>query len=134
LEIPAGLPNFLRRDYSGLRNVPIKHARTSFASSSRPFRISQRGDSGRNITKARIIAAKKIWKASGNETDELFIDTEFTAIKATVLEMATGSFRDMFTMGRPFRISQRGDSGRNITKARIIAAKKIWKASGNLNG
>jgi hypothetical protein len=34
----------------------------------------------------------------GDETDELFIDTEFTAIKATVLEMATGSFRDMFTI------------------------------------
>lgn len=35
----------------------------------------------------------------GDDTDEVFLDTEFTAIKATVLEMAKGSFRDMFTMG-----------------------------------
>jgi sugar porter (SP) family MFS transporter len=35
----------------------------------------------------------------GDETDDVFIETEFTSIKATVLEMSKGSFRDMFTMG-----------------------------------
>jgi sugar porter (SP) family MFS transporter len=34
----------------------------------------------------------------GSDADETFIETEFTAIKATVLEMTKGSFRDMFTM------------------------------------
>lgn len=34
----------------------------------------------------------------GHDADETFVDTEFTAIKATVLEMSKGSFRDMFTM------------------------------------
>ncbi|PKY07457.1 general substrate transporter [Aspergillus campestris IBT 28561] len=35
----------------------------------------------------------------GEETDSTFVQTEYTAIKATVLEMAKGSFKDMFTMG-----------------------------------
>ena len=35
----------------------------------------------------------------GDDSDPLFIETEFTAIKATVLEAAKGSFADMFTMG-----------------------------------
>lgn len=34
----------------------------------------------------------------GEETDSTFVQTEYTAIKATVLEMAKGSFKDMFTM------------------------------------
>ncbi|KAF3019612.1 hypothetical protein E8E15_007702 [Penicillium rubens] len=52
------------------------------------------------ILKGREEEAKEVLAClMGDETDELFIDTEFTAIKATVLEMATGSFRDMFTMG-----------------------------------
>ncbi|KAJ5501867.1 General substrate transporter [Penicillium fimorum] len=53
------------------------------------------------ILKGREEEAKEVLAClMGNETDESFIDTEFTAIKATVLEMATGSFRDMFTMGK----------------------------------
>ncbi|CAG8946764.1 unnamed protein product [Penicillium salamii] len=52
------------------------------------------------ILKGREEEAKEVLAClMGDETDELFIETEFTAIKATVLEMATGSFRDMFTMG-----------------------------------
>lgn len=35
----------------------------------------------------------------GDETDEVYLDTEFTAIKATVLEMAKGNLRELFTMG-----------------------------------
>ncbi|PLB40075.1 sugar porter family MFS transporter [Aspergillus candidus] len=35
----------------------------------------------------------------GEDTDSTFVQTEYTAIKATVLEMAKGSFKDMFTMG-----------------------------------
>ncbi|KAJ5864118.1 uncharacterized protein N7529_006034 [Penicillium soppii] len=51
------------------------------------------------ILKGREEEAKEVLAClMGDETDELFIETEFTAIKATVLEMATGSFRDMFTM------------------------------------
>ncbi|KAJ5344809.1 hypothetical protein N7541_007307 [Penicillium brevicompactum] len=52
------------------------------------------------ILKGREEEAKEVLAClMGDDTDELFIETEFTAIKATVLEMATGSFRDMFTMG-----------------------------------
>ncbi|KAJ5953544.1 hypothetical protein N7454_000440 [Penicillium verhagenii] len=52
------------------------------------------------ILKGREDEAREVLAClMGDETDELFIDTEFTAIKATVLEMAQGSFRDMFTMG-----------------------------------
>ena len=52
------------------------------------------------ILKGREEEAREVLTClMGDDTDELFIDTEFTAIKATVLEMAKGSFRDMFTMG-----------------------------------
>lgn len=52
------------------------------------------------ILKGREEEAREVLSSlMGDETDEVFIDTEFTAIKATVLEMAKGSFRDMFTMG-----------------------------------
>ncbi|KAJ6096926.1 hypothetical protein N7486_007672 [Penicillium sp. IBT 16267x] len=52
------------------------------------------------ILKGREDEAREVLAClMGDETDELFLDTEFTAIKATVLEMAKGSFRDMFTMG-----------------------------------
>ncbi|KAJ5179526.1 hypothetical protein N7492_002736 [Penicillium capsulatum] len=52
------------------------------------------------ILKGREEEAREVLSClMGDETDEVFIDTEFTAIKATVLEMAKGSFRDMFTMG-----------------------------------
>jgi MFS family permease len=51
------------------------------------------------ILKGREEEAKEVLAClMGDETDELYIETEFTAIKATVLEMANGSFRDMFTM------------------------------------
>ncbi|KAJ5081282.1 hypothetical protein NUU61_009546 [Penicillium alfredii] len=51
------------------------------------------------ILKGREAEAKVVLASlMGDETDELFVETEFTAIKATVLEMAKGSFRDMFTM------------------------------------
>ncbi|CAI7676404.1 unnamed protein product [Penicillium pancosmium] len=52
------------------------------------------------ILKGREDEAREVLSSlMGDETDEVFIDTEFIAIKATVLEMAKGSFRDMFTMG-----------------------------------
>lgn len=52
------------------------------------------------ILKGREDEAREVLAClMGDESDEVFIDTEFTAIKATVLEMAKGSFRDMFTMG-----------------------------------
>ncbi|KAJ6127619.1 hypothetical protein N7523_003231 [Penicillium sp. IBT 18751x] len=52
------------------------------------------------ILKGREEEAREVLTClMGDETDEVFIDTEFTAIKATVLEMSKGSFRDMFTMG-----------------------------------
>jgi sugar porter (SP) family MFS transporter len=52
------------------------------------------------ILKGREEEAREVLAClMGDETDEIFLDTEFTAIKATVLEMAKGSFRDMFTMG-----------------------------------
>lgn len=52
------------------------------------------------ILKGREEEAREVLSSLlGDETDEVFIDTEFTAIKATVLKMAKGSFRDMFTMG-----------------------------------
>lgn len=53
------------------------------------------------ILKGREEEAREVLTClMGDDTDELFIDTEFTAIKATVLEMAKGSFRDMFTMDK----------------------------------
>jgi sugar porter (SP) family MFS transporter len=52
------------------------------------------------ILKGREEEAREVLAClMGDDTDEVFLDTEFTAIKATVLEMAKGSFRDMFTMG-----------------------------------
>ncbi|KAJ5888998.1 hypothetical protein N7495_009039 [Penicillium taxi] len=52
------------------------------------------------ILKGREEEAREVLAClMGDETDEHYIDTEFVAIKATVLEMAKGSFRDMFTMG-----------------------------------
>ncbi|KAJ5080882.1 hypothetical protein N7456_013592 [Penicillium angulare] len=52
------------------------------------------------ILKGREDEAREVLGSlMGDETDELFIDTEFTAIKATVLEMAKGNLSDMFTMG-----------------------------------
>ncbi|KAJ5761336.1 hypothetical protein N7533_003375 [Penicillium manginii] len=52
------------------------------------------------ILKGREDEAREVLAClMGDDTDEVFIDTEFIAIKATVLEMAKGSFRDMFTMG-----------------------------------
>jgi len=52
------------------------------------------------ILKGREEEAREVLAClMGDGVDELYIDTEFTAIKATVLEMAKGSFRDMFTMG-----------------------------------
>ena len=52
------------------------------------------------ILKGREEEAREVLSClMGDDTDEIFVDTEFTAIKATVLEMAKGSFRDMFTMG-----------------------------------
>ncbi|PLB50340.1 sugar transport protein [Aspergillus steynii IBT 23096] len=51
------------------------------------------------VLKGREDEAKEVLAALlGDEADETFVQTEFTAIKATVLEMAKGSFRDMFTM------------------------------------
>ncbi|KAF7589739.1 hypothetical protein BBP40_003888 [Aspergillus hancockii] len=51
------------------------------------------------VLKGREDEAKEVLGALlGDETDPTFVQTEFTAIKATVLEMAKGSFRDMFTM------------------------------------
>ncbi|KAI2788188.1 hypothetical protein POX_e06201 [Penicillium oxalicum] len=53
------------------------------------------------ILKGREDEARQVLAClSGNEADDTYLDTEFTAIKATVLEMAKGSFRDMFTVGR----------------------------------
>ncbi|CAL5874216.1 uncharacterized protein PFLUO_LOCUS8504 [Penicillium psychrofluorescens] len=52
------------------------------------------------ILKGREEEAKEVLATlMGEGTDEMFLETEFTAIKATVLEMAKGSLRDMFTMG-----------------------------------
>lgn len=52
------------------------------------------------ILKGREDEAREVLTClMGDDTDEIYIDNEFTAIKATVLEMAKGSFRDMFTMG-----------------------------------
>ncbi|KAJ5722775.1 hypothetical protein N7488_000810 [Penicillium malachiteum] len=52
------------------------------------------------ILKGREDEAREVLEClMGDDTDETFLETEFTAIKATVLEMAKGSFRDMFTMG-----------------------------------
>ncbi|PWY80725.1 MFS monosaccharide transporter [Aspergillus heteromorphus CBS 117.55] len=50
------------------------------------------------ILKGREDEARTVLHSLLGDEDETFIDTEFTAIKATVLEMAKGSFRDMFTM------------------------------------
>ncbi|EAW10735.1 sugar porter family MFS transporter [Aspergillus clavatus NRRL 1] len=51
------------------------------------------------VLKGREDEAKNVLTALlGDDADETFVETEFTAIKATVLEMAKGSFRDMFTM------------------------------------
>lgn len=52
------------------------------------------------ILKGRDEEAKYVLSALLDEApDSEFIRTEFTAIKATVLEMSQGSFRDLFTMG-----------------------------------
>ncbi|KAL4896783.1 general substrate transporter [Aspergillus ambiguus] len=52
------------------------------------------------VLKGREDEAKEVLGAlMGDGTDAIFLQNEFTAIKATVLEMAKGSFRDMFTMG-----------------------------------
>ncbi|GAB1209327.1 hypothetical protein APSETT445_008099 [Aspergillus pseudonomiae] len=51
------------------------------------------------VLKGREDEAKEVLGALlGDGTDPTFLQTEFTAIKATVLEMAKGSFKDMFTM------------------------------------
>ncbi|PYH91003.1 MFS monosaccharide transporter [Aspergillus ellipticus CBS 707.79] len=50
------------------------------------------------ILKGREDEARSVLHSLLGDGDETFIETEFTAIKATVLEMAKGSFRDMFTM------------------------------------
>ncbi|KAL6232683.1 hypothetical protein BDW75DRAFT_15794 [Aspergillus navahoensis] len=50
------------------------------------------------VLKGREDEAREVLGALvGDATDSSFIQTEFVAIKATVLEMASGSFRDMFT-------------------------------------
>ncbi|KAL4749996.1 hypothetical protein BDW72DRAFT_122587 [Aspergillus terricola var. indicus] len=50
------------------------------------------------VLKGREDEAREVLGALvGDGTDSNFIQTEFVAIKATVLEMASGSFRDMFT-------------------------------------
>ncbi|KAL3437837.1 general substrate transporter [Aspergillus tetrazonus] len=50
------------------------------------------------VLKGREDEAREVLGALvGDGTDSSFIQTEFVAIKATVLEMASGSFRDMFT-------------------------------------
>ncbi|KAL4972732.1 general substrate transporter [Aspergillus desertorum] len=50
------------------------------------------------VLKGREDEAREVLGALvGEGTDPDFIQTEFVAIKATVLEMASGSFRDMFT-------------------------------------
>ncbi|KAL4769403.1 general substrate transporter [Aspergillus nidulans var. acristatus] len=50
------------------------------------------------VLKGREDEAREVLGALvGDGTDPNFIQTEFVAIKATVLEMASGSFRDMFT-------------------------------------
>ncbi|KAL4811357.1 general substrate transporter [Aspergillus unguis] len=52
------------------------------------------------VLKGREDEAREVLAAlTGDGTDPAFIQTEFTAIKATVLEMSSGSMRDMFTMG-----------------------------------
>lgn len=52
------------------------------------------------VLKGREDEAKEVLGAlMGDGTDPIFLQNEFIAIKATVLEMAKGSFRDMFTMG-----------------------------------
>lgn len=50
------------------------------------------------VLKGREDEAREVLGALvGDRSDPSFIQTEFVAIKATVLEMASGSFRDMFT-------------------------------------
>ncbi|RDW93387.1 sugar porter family MFS transporter [Aspergillus mulundensis] len=50
------------------------------------------------VLKGREDEAREVLGALvGDGSDPSFIQTEFTAIKATVLEMASGSFKDMFT-------------------------------------
>ncbi|KKK26207.1 hypothetical protein ARAM_003869, partial [Aspergillus rambellii] len=50
------------------------------------------------VLKGREDEAQEVLAAlMGDETDPCFLQTEFTAIKATVLEMAQGSLKDMFT-------------------------------------
>ncbi|THC94652.1 hypothetical protein EYZ11_005874 [Aspergillus tanneri] len=51
------------------------------------------------VLKGREDEAREVLGALlGDGADPILLQTEFTAIKATVLEMAKGSFRDMFTM------------------------------------
>ena len=51
------------------------------------------------VLKGREEEAKVVLSALlGQERESEFVKTEFTAIKATVIEMSKGSFRDMFTM------------------------------------
>ncbi|RAH72164.1 sugar porter family MFS transporter [Aspergillus aculeatinus CBS 121060] len=50
------------------------------------------------ILKGREDEAREVLYSLNGKNDETFIETEFAQIKATVLEMAKGSFRDMFTM------------------------------------
>ncbi|KAE8144728.1 general substrate transporter [Aspergillus avenaceus] len=52
------------------------------------------------VLKGREDEAKEVLSSLlGDGTESTFVQTELTAIKATVLEMAKGSFKDMFTMG-----------------------------------
>ncbi|RAL17142.1 sugar porter family MFS transporter [Aspergillus homomorphus CBS 101889] len=50
------------------------------------------------ILKGREDEAREVLYSLNGKNDVTFIETEFAEIKATVLEMAKGSFRDMFTM------------------------------------
>ncbi|KAL2789107.1 general substrate transporter [Aspergillus insuetus] len=51
------------------------------------------------VLKGREDEAREVLAALvGDGADPTFLQTEFTSIKATVLEMAQGSFKDMFTM------------------------------------
>ncbi|KAL4881688.1 general substrate transporter [Aspergillus karnatakaensis] len=50
------------------------------------------------VLKGREDEAREVLAAlNGDDADPGFLQTEFTSIKATVLEMASGSFKDMFT-------------------------------------
>lgn len=72
--------------------LPSSAAMTSRASSYLPFRMSRRGESGRNGQRHQIIRLKKIWKASGKRQATLPLAKEKPSVSQLEIEKPVMQF------------------------------------------